>query len=737
MKRKKIPKLTMIFFCIVTSSIALSKAGSESFYPRGLDEVIVTAQKYPESMQENPISMSVMSSMQLDRQGITDLGGLSSGIVPSIRVMPIGSTPSNLIVSIRGNAPSDVSEVTRDGSVGIYLDGVYLARSHGFGLELPDLERIEVLRGPQGTLFGRNSIGGAVSLVSKKPSGQLGLKQMIGMGRFNELRSVTRLDLPEMAGFKIKFDYLHSERDGWVNNTAPDQSDYNAYNKDGGKLSVNWQPRDELSVDYSYDNSNVEMVQEYMQFYKDNLGSFSEERERLTQTRLPVSPLKPTVVEQEGHAVTVSWLASEQLTIKSISAVRNLKEDSQNNYAGVLYFNGLLDLSIMEQDQYSQELQLIGSSKQTDWVAGLYYLREDVDKFLQDSFSLDIFGIFGLPLSPIDPPTTFDALGAGAILPPRIVDAEARSRAAYGQLSWRPNGFDQRMDLTLGGRYTEDKKIASRFETSISESRQDSENMDVSIALQYQWLADFSTYLKWGTAYKAGGVNTRSASFGAFDEEVAKTWEVGLKSEFWEHRARVNLALFTTDYEDLQLDFSDPVMVTLVETINASETVEISGAELDITLSPMPGLVLGLSYTYLDSDMPLQPNPLNGGALKQFFVPLAPQHAGSITVDYAFKSQAYGTLALHMDMTSTDNYSYVPFGEQRTDAYSLLNARLELSEINLGGIGSGNLKASIWAKNLLDEKYIVYAFPVGDPAVSVAQAFGTPRTMGLDISYMF
>ena len=737
MKRIKISHLLIICFYSTCSSIAFSKTEPEGFYPSGLEEIIVTAQKHPESMQDTPIAMSALSSTQLEQQGITDLGGLSSGIIPSIRIMPIGSTPSNLIISIRGNAPSDVSEVTRDGSVGIYLDGVYLARSHGFGLELPDLERIEVLRGPQGTLFGRNSIAGAVSLISKKPSGHLGLKQIVSMGRFNELRTVTRLDLPEMAGFKIKFDYLHSERDGWVNNTAPDQSDYNAYNKDGGKLSVNWQPRDQLSVDYSYDNSSVEMVQEYMQFYKDNLGSFSEERERLTETRLPVSPLKPTVVEQQGHSATVTWVASDQLTIKSISAVRNLKEDSQNNYAGVLYFNGLLDLSIMEQDQYSQELQLIGHSDQTDWVAGLYYLKEDVNKFLQDSFSLDIFGLFGPPLSPIDPPTTFDALGAGAILPPRIVDAEARSRAAYGQFSWRPNGFDQRMQLTLGGRYTEDKKIASRFETSMSESRQDSEHMDGSIALQYEWQADLSTYLKWGTAYKAGGVNTRSASFGAFEEEVAETWEVGLKSEFWDRRARVNLAVFTTDYDDMQLDFSDPVIVTLVETINASEAAEISGAEIDITLAPMTGLLLGLSYTYLDSDMPLQPNPLNGGALKQFFVPLTPQHAGSITMDYAFKPQAYGTLALHVDMTSTDHYSYVPFGEQRTDAYSLLNARLELSDINLGGSGDGHLKASIWAKNLLDEEYVVYAFPVGDPAVSVAQAFGTPRTMGLDISYTF
>jgi iron complex outermembrane receptor protein len=148
------------------------------------------------------------------------------------------------------------------------------------------------------------------------------------------------------------------------------------------------------------------------------------------------------------------------------------------------------------------------------------------------------------------------------------------------------------------------------------------------------------------------------------------------------------------------------------------------------------GLLVGFSYTYLDGDMPLQPNPLDGGALKQFFVPLAPQHAGALTLDYSFEPQSYGVLALHMDITATDHYSYVPFGEQRTDAYSLLNARVELSDIYLG-TGNGQLKASLWAKNLLDKEYIIYAFAVGEPAVSIGQAFGDPRTMGVDITYQF
>ncbi len=212
-------------------------------------------------------------------------------------------------------------------------------------------------------------------------------------------------------------------------------------------------------------------------------------------------------------------------------------------------------------------------------------------------------------------------------------------------------------------------------------------------------------------------------------------FEIGLKSEFWGGRARLNVAVFNTDYEDMQLDFTDPNIITLVETLNADKTAEVDGAEVDLTVSPVVGLVVGLSYTYLDGDMPLQPNPL-GGPLRKFFVPLAPQHAGAMTLDYRFKPWHLGTLMAHIDMTSTDHYYYLPFGEQRTDAYTLFNARLTLVDIKLGQ-NAGTLKASIWGKNLTDEEYIVDAFPVGNPPVSVGQAFGDPRTLGVDVTYNF
>lgn len=300
-------------------------------------------------------------------------------------------------------------------------------------------------------------------------------------------------------------------------------------------------------------------------------------------------------------------------------------------------------------------------------------------------------------------------------------------------MTWNPEVADNRLFITLGGRHTDDKKAATREEVTFDQFAQTSDNFDTTAAINFHWNDDVATYLKWTTAYKAGGVNSRSGSFDGFEEETATTLELGLKSEFWQRKGRFNMAIFNTDYKDMQLDFIDPVIITRLETINAQNKVEVNGAEIDLDFMPIAGLKLGLSYSYLDEDMPLQPNPLAGGALREFFIPLAPQHAGAMTVDYQFAVLQAGLLSMHLDMTSTDIYSYIPFGEQRFDSHTLFNARITLADISVGA-NSSKVTASLWVKNLADEEYIIDAFPVGDPAASIGQTFGDPRTFGLDVT---
>ena len=169
----------------------------------------------------------------------------------------------------------------------------------------------------------------------------------------------------------------------------------------------------------------------------------------------------------------------------------------------------------------------------------------------------------------------------------------------------------------------------------------------------------------------------------------------------------------------LKEDFTDPFTLGVVETINISKPVDVKG----------------LSYTYLDSHMPLQASPFDG-SLTQFYVLMAPMHAGAMTLDYQFTPTDYGILSVHLDIMSKDSFSYNPYGEQRLDAYTLINGRVTLADINLGN-RSGALRASLWGKNLADEEYIVDAFAVGDPAVTIANAYGDPRTLGIEFVYDF
>ncbi len=230
----------------------------------------------------------------------------------------------------------------------------------------------------------------------------------------------------------------------------------------------------------------------------------------------------------------------------------------------------------------------------------------------------------------------------------------------------------------------------------------------------------------------------RSENFTPFGPEEVETYEIGLKSELWDNRARVNLATFTFHYEGFQIDFTNPSNVTVLETINAEKTVEISGFELDLSVIPMAGLLINASYVYLDGDMPLQPNPLAGGELQKFGLTQTPRHASALFASYQFGTWSFGTLAGHLGVTSTTAHRFTPTGRYHADAYTLFNANISLADIKLGRQDS-TLALRAWGKNLTDEEYVIYSQEIkaGDFPFTIQEAFGTPRTLGVDVTIEF
>ncbi|MFP5306177.1 MAG: TonB-dependent receptor plug domain-containing protein, partial [Gammaproteobacteria bacterium] len=192
---------------------------------RGIEEVVVTAQKRAQSLQDVPIAINALGAEELERRGISGLSGLSAGEIPALRMEPFAGNPSVMEVAIRGLQNPNGTEITQENPVPLYIDDVYFGRQQALTLELGEIERIEVLRGPQGTLFGRNAEGGAVRVVTRAPSGELGLRANAEGGNHGFWKATAHLDLPSFAGFAVKLEGLATDRDGWVRNPDPTQED--------------------------------------------------------------------------------------------------------------------------------------------------------------------------------------------------------------------------------------------------------------------------------------------------------------------------------------------------------------------------------------------------------------------------------------------------------------------------------------------------------------------------------
>ncbi len=711
-----------------------------------LEEVVVTAQRREERLQDAPLSVVALSGDDMHERGIASIKDLADGAVPSVRMAPFFGRASAIALSMRGIASGDVTQISRDPSFGIYIDGVYLGRVQGLGVDLIDVERMEVLRGPQGTLFGRNAVGGALNIVSRKPAGIFALRQRAGVGNLGARNLSTSIDLPEFAGISVKIDGLYAERDGWVKNDFEDprQSfDYNYMQKKGLRIAALWEPTDRLDVLYAYDTSRDRQTSAYPhidRFVDDRPVApiVSEEPSRVREARFG-APLRPSRGAVEGHTLTANYALSDTLTLRSISSYRELEQSQKDQWAGSFFganfggigLTGRLSVADVEQDQFSQELQLLGSTPRLEYVIGGFYFEED-GKDSADTI---------VPQRYVDGGTAVVTLDPFIVSPSRASRAEARSRALFGQLTWTPPVLEDRLDVTLGLRYTDDKKKGAL--TSISgappepplEFRFSNDRVDPLVVLAYRFSDDLSAYLRWSTAYRAGGANSRSASFNPFDEEEVMAWELGMKSEFWDRRARLNVALFHMDYDDQQFTFTSPLNPSISETVNIPGTVKIRGIETDLQLAPVAGLLLNASYTYTDVDSPAVTNPFPPNPVFQPRGGLTPKHAASASADYQFEPTRFGTLRTRLDVIYSSSLFVSSLSSDNVDSRLLVNGRIVLEDIPLRS-DAMNLELALWGRNLFDQKYTYFDGTLDATGFSGARAvwYGLPRTYGLELT---
>lgn len=730
-----------------------------------IEEVVVSALKRDEVLQEVPIAISAMTSADLENKGIMSFEGVAAA-TPSITLVPFPASSSTLVMFMRGQGNGNPGQVNSEGAVGLYLDGFYLARAQASTFDLADIERVEVLRGPQGTLYGRNTTGGAVNLISKTPTGEFGVKQSFTFGTRDLFRSLTAVNLPAWNGVAAKVSLLKSSIDGYVKNSGSSH-DYGEQAQQAGRLQLHWDALDNLQADYFFETGTIDETPVYfqnatLQGQVIDGYTYTHGRHPAERTFMPVD-LDLGTSRYQGHGLTVTWDVSDALSIKSLTGYRELDADYSQDYAGSFTYAPLASMSYrtrneMQQHQFSQELQFIGNllDGALDYVVGLYYFEEGGSGFQRTDIA------------------TF-----GQVTDTRV-HADATSKAIYGQLTWTPPVFDERLEFTLGGRYTEDEREADRFQDvngMVTEAGAatgtvadlDFDSFNPSFTAKYTFTDDVSAYLTVATAYRSGGVYTEPGAprLSGFDPEEVTSREIGVKSYWFDRRLRLNLSAFDVDYSDMQVtyiaDASNPA-ASLV--LNAGEAT-IRGAELELLAQLTEDLTLTLDYAYLDAEIDqidVIPGSVYDGAVNAaspyrvgdniadlFIMPQTPDHSVSVAANYTVLRFDRGDLNAHLEYRWQDRYEGSNANQgapvfpnaklAEYSAYGLVNARLTLTMALPRG---ETARVSLWGKNILDEEYERFnipfaygAFPSDGGLYGNTIAWSEPAAYGVDLTYEF
>ena len=806
-----------------------------------IQDIVVTATKRETNLQKTPIAISVLGEKALQDRHVQSLYDLADGAVPSLRVATFEARQSALTVGIRGIVPLDANQPAREQGVGIYVDGVYLGRQHGLNAALFDVERIEVLKGPQGTLFGRNTEGGALNIVTRAPSGVFGGSVRAGIANYGGYNGDLHLDLPEYHNFSVKLDGVVQYQGPTTKNPLAGQTGFNYYDRRGGRIAVRWKPIDGLTDDFSYDNGLDKNSPFYSQLLNYNPNGCVAGTQAAapacalpgtayTALTGPVKPILPGVVvngstrqkvadigvpqqpsvdKTHGFTNILKYKASDAVELRSITAWRGVTATQWDNSGGAhrvpvvtLPAIGAINpttctaaapcgfsrysLADLRQNQFSQELQAVGTIDAFDYVAGLYYFNEHISDDAATPNSNGIVAtttanaagqnvVSGYNYVILDPCRGSAGFGSqpGCRSIDRASEVWSKSYAAYGQVTWNATDI---LHITAGGRYTHDtKRGVLHFSRNVNydvntaaataagyqplDRSWDRFNPTVTVAVDAS--NDVHLYAKYATGYRAGGASSRTANYQAFGPEDIKSYEIGLKSDFWDHRARFNLAGYIMDRKNSQVDissiqpFNGSNFNNLV-TINAPGITKIRGIEADLTVNPVQGLQLGASYAYTYTRIPpvlitATAGGTTSSVLQNFYIVFTPRNAASGTVDYQVPVGEGDTkLRVHFDgnyAQSTQSFDQFAI---HNDASLIFNGRIALTDIR---VGSGqSVELALWGRNLFDEQYVYRRDPSnslpGAPTTSTTTGnignvlgdygnFNAPRTYGLEALVRF
>ncbi len=783
MKRSRYMLLVLLLASlVVTPRLYATETGFE------LEEVIVTARKREENLQSTPIAISAFTEKELEYRQVDSTDKLSD-ITPNLTFdsgSPSSGSKSAAQIFIRGIGQTDFTPVT-DPGVGLYIDGVYMARSVGNVLDFLDVNRIEILRGPQGTLFGRNTIGGAVAIYSKRPDQEKRASVQIQVGNDNMFFVTAKANAPITDQLAVNLAVSSRNRDGYVtrvyDGVKTGDDDSLAF-----RASALWNPGDKFQLYLAVDATRIREngaptvsagVNDKMAFgtFGNGLldscsavninpdfgvagppsfpppgvgaggapgcvgpdsfiGAFKSEGTFPVKSDLDV----------RGISAEMTWDAVDWLTVKSITAYREMEmessRDGDNTPANIFATQDFYD-----HHQFSQEFQFSGKlmEERMSWLFGLYYFQED-----------------GFNRNPV-------FLPVGSIQSGGIYDND--SKAAFFQSTY---DLTQQLAFTFGIRYTEDTKRFTPDQISLGDSsasgffaptwpnfvgfylpsfgapipagdrlatfaefKEKFDDTNVMLNLAYQATDNLLVYGSYSEGFKSGGFDQRFTAFTAepssFQPETAQTYEVGLKADLFDHKARLNMALFHTDYDDLQIivrETFNPI------TFNGGKAT-IEGGEVELTLVPTDRWYITASAGYIDASYDrLDPSVINNATpvFKDNKLVNTPKWSTALGVAYTFDIGDWATLVPRVDWSFHDSQynDAINTPQLFQGDYTLLNAAITLQT------NDGRWEGILAFRNITDQTYLITGnSSYGTSASYADNLYGRPAEWSLSVQYNF
>lgn len=745
-----------------------------------LESVVVTARRRAESLQDTPVAVTALSAAALERQQIVGTTDLDK-VAPNIQFHSYGTLTGNnsaAQVFIRGIGQTDATPAV-DPGVGVYIDDVYMGRAVGAAMEFRDIANVQILRGPQGTLFGRNTIGGAVLLTTNEPGTDAGNSVRVGVGEDNLREAFGAFDLPLGGDWSARLALGMRQRDGYVTR-AFDGKDLGDEDMRTGQVALRWKPSETFDLtlrgDYTKEDENGSpFVFRAMNEAATFVGAASiaagcpnildpfpppllvgpladprcgNDAQALGEFRNGGTYPASSTLENRGVSLVADWKVSDTFSLKSITSDRRLEwtgtRDADNTPLLILHTNYR-----SESEQFSQELQALIDTDRLDGVVGAYYFDEDsFDRLL-------------VPLG--NPGSSYDT---------QRVSMDTEARAAFTEWTFK---FTEAFSATAGIRYTKETKglqsimfnvapatraepaaptalcpfagppptqtnclflTTGRFERDFSATTK-------SASVQYRFNESVMTYLSWSEGFKSGGFNQRynaappgnaPISFGA---EKAESFEIGLKLDPL-YTLRINIAAFSTDYDDIQMTYRLGVVPLLFNAGVAS----IDGGEVELEFLPTENFRLDATLGYLDAKFdsitpppPFGPVTPTATATLSSRLPFTPEWQGHLGMSYSFHPGTNWTLTPRVDVSYTDEQFFDAGNSPeiaQDEAITLINASLTLAS------DDDKWRFVLGGTNLTDELYPVAGTSSLTTASGYAEIiYARPRSVSLSVTRNF